>query len=283
MRRHPFTWDNIIPLIGMVFIVKLFSIALISLDTSRLGIKVFSRVFSIQSIRKSEILNKNNILIEGNDRIKSLLSQDIDSVVKTRSIETLPKGMSVKEYKVKPGDSLWTISRKFKVSASEILKVNVLQTEILYKNQIINIPVYNEKIDVSDHQINFLWPVNGLISSSYGIRRHPISGKEDFHDGIDIIADKYTPIRACESGVVTFAGYRNIAGKTVIIEHLDGFTSFYAHCDSIIVQKDQIVKRGQIIAKVGKTGYTTGYHLHFGMKLYDTSINPVKYLKELVY
>jgi murein DD-endopeptidase MepM/ murein hydrolase activator NlpD len=283
MRRHPFTWDNLIPIIGIVFLAKLFSIALISIDTSRLGIKIFSRDYSISSIKKSEILRKNNIRVEGNERLKSLLADEINSLIKPKYADSFQKGINVKEYKVKSGDSLWTISRKFKVSAAEILKVNVLQTEILYKNQVINIPVYDGKIELPDFQKNFLWPVNGLISSSYGMRRHPISGKMDFHDGIDIIADRYTPIRAVEDGVISFAGYRNIAGKTVIIEHLDGFTTFYAHCDSILVSEDQIVRKGEIVAKVGKTGYTTGYHLHFGMKLYDTSINPLKYLKEILY
>ncbi|MCK9223729.1 MAG: M23 family metallopeptidase [Candidatus Muirbacterium halophilum] len=283
MKKHPFTWDNLIPIIGIVFLGQLFSIALISLDISRLSIRVFSRDFSISSIKKSELFLKNNIQIAGNEKLKSLLADEINNILIPREIVSFQKGINIEEYKVKAGDSLWTISRKFKVSAAEILKVNVLQTEILYKNQVINIPIYTGKIELPDFNKNFIWPVNGIISSSYGYRKHPISGKADFHDGIDIIADKYTPIKAVESGVVTFAGYRNIAGKTVIIEHLDGFTTFYAHCDSINVDKDQIVHRGETIAKVGKTGYSTGYHLHFGMKLYDTSVNPIKYLKSIIY
>ena len=113
------------------------------------------------------------------------------------------------------------------------------------------------------------------ISSPYGERRHPITGAPDFHHAIDIPASKGTPIYSAADGVVTFAGKRGSYGNLVIIKHDDGKETRYAHCDTIKVSSGTKVKAGQNIATVGKTGDTTGNHLHFEVRINGKSVDPM--------
>ena len=121
------------------------------------------------------------------------------------------------------------------------------------------------------------WPIEDYryISSSYGYRIHPITNKISFHSGIDIPAPKNTSVLASDDGIVIFAGYKNGYGNVVEIEHFDNKKTLYAHNESIVVSKGSIVKKGQVIAKVGSTGNSTGNHIHFEVKVNNERINPL--------
>ncbi len=123
----------------------------------------------------------------------------------------------------------------------------------------------------------FILPVNGSISSRYGMRTHPIFGVRRMHTGIDIAAPHGTAIFAADSGVVVEAGYIRGYGNTVIIDHGGGVATLYAHCSAILVGVGQQVQRGQIIARVGSTGYATGPHLHFEVRINGDPVNPAEY------
>ena len=131
----------------------------------------------------------------------------------------------------------------------------------------------------------FLWPVQGRreISSGYGWRTHPISRRNEFHEGIDMRAPNGTPILAAEEGFVSFAGWMSGYGNTIIIDHgLDGngnrVTTLYAHNSRNIAQQGQWVERGDHIANVGSTGFSTGPHLHFEVRLNGQHTDPGPYL-----
>ena len=121
---------------------------------------------------------------------------------------------------------------------------------------------------------------NYWISSYYGNRIHPITGKRTFHYGIDMAAAQGTPVYATRSGVVTDAKYQaGGAGYYVWISHGDGYSSVYMHMTRFIVSEGEYVQAGQIIGYVGSTGGSTGPHLHFGITYKGTYVNPLNYIK----
>lgn len=123
-----------------------------------------------------------------------------------------------------------------------------------------------------------VWPVAGYVSSEYGVRRHPISGTTQRHNGIDIAAMRGTPVYAPADGVVTFAGDRGGYGLTVIIDHGYGIQTLYAHSSRLHVRAGQRVQRGDLLTDVGTTGVSTGPHLHYEVIINGQPVNPRAYL-----
>ncbi|MHB0980744.1 MAG: murein hydrolase activator EnvC family protein [Thermoleophilia bacterium] len=124
----------------------------------------------------------------------------------------------------------------------------------------------------------FIRPVDGRISSPFGYRIHPIFKVKKMHTGVDMSASMGTPIRAADSGTVIQAGWRGGYGQAVVISHGDGLATLYAHQSKILVSVGDTVTRGDIIGKVGSTGYSTGPHLHFEVRVNGTPVDPMGYL-----
>ncbi len=119
------------------------------------------------------------------------------------------------------------------------------------------------------------WPVSGRITSGFGWRTNPYSHKgKEFHQGLDIAAPYGSPLRAAGDGVVIFAGWKGSWGKVVLISHGYGYVSQYAHASSILVKVGDKIQRGQVIARLGNTGRSTGPHVHFGVAKNNQWINP---------
>lgn len=130
-------------------------------------------------------------------------------------------------------------------------------------------------MDGAPQTVPSLWPTQGVISSPYGLR----FGGTEFHQGIDIAAETGTPIVATADGVVTAAGWNSGGyGNMVDIDHGEGIATRYAHASSVVVTAGQRVRRGQIIAYVGSTGFSTGPHLHYEVRLGGHPVNPALYL-----
>ncbi len=106
-------------------------------------------------------------------------------------------------------------------------------------------------------------PVEGILTSGFGPRVHPITGRDHQHTGLDLAAPRGTPVRAAAAGRVEFAGTRGGYGKLVVIVHADGSSTYYGHLDQIAVRRGELVAAGQQVATVGSTGSSTGPHLHF--------------------
>lgn len=111
--------------------------------------------------------------------------------------------------------------------------------------------------------IHFIVPVHGTISSYYGERINPLTGKKDFHNGLDILAATGTTINAPADGQVAKIYSNTLGGLQMIIKHADGLFTGYAHLSMTLVKATDMVKQGQPIAKVGTSGESTGPHLHF--------------------
>lgn len=124
----------------------------------------------------------------------------------------------------------------------------------------------------------FAYPNDGPITSGFGMRVHPILGYGRLHAGIDFGGAYGSPIRAADAGTVIFAGWYGGYGKAVIISHGGGLTTLYGHASAIYVSEGQIVQRGQLIAAVGSTGFSTGPHLHFEVRQAGEPIDPQQYL-----
>lgn len=126
----------------------------------------------------------------------------------------------------------------------------------------------------------FTWPCpsSTRITSDYGVRTSPTSGASTNHKGIDIGADGGADIVAAAAGMVTSAAYSSAAGNYVMIDHGGGLYTVYMHASALLVSPGQEVSAGQVIAKVGSTGISTGNHLHFGVSLNGSYVSPWSYL-----
>jgi len=120
-----------------------------------------------------------------------------------------------------------------------------------------------------------LMPTEGRITSPFGFRIHPITGRKDYHKGIDIANSQGTCIFSAGSGVVTYVGYNGGYGRMVIISHGYGYKSVYAHLKSSSVKTGDSIDKGDLIALMGSTGISTGSHLHFEIHYNGKQINPL--------
>ena len=127
------------------------------------------------------------------------------------------------------------------------------------------------------------WPVPGYtaLTSLYGMRVHPITGAFKLHTGVDISAPMGASFVAAGNGVVTKATFNTAYGNMVIIDHGGGVQTLYAHGSEILVQVGQNVSTGQEVLKVGSTGYSTGAHAHFEIRINGQTVNPLDYLLKL--
>ena len=153
-------------------------------------------------------------------------------------------------------------------------EINQLEAEIqsLTTNNLIVNPNYVGGI--------MLWPLPGYtrLSSTFKMREHPITGVYKLHSGIDIPAPKGTNVLAANDGVVVKAGRNTAYGNMVMIDHGGGVLTLYGHGSEITVTLGQTVKKGDVILKVGSTGYSTGNHLHFEIRINGSPVNPLPYV-----
>ena len=123
-----------------------------------------------------------------------------------------------------------------------------------------------------------IWPTDGWVTSSFGHRVSPFTGRRQFHSGLDIAADFGTPIVAPAGGRVSFAGRKGALGKTVVVDHGYGLQTTYGHAAELFVRRGDRVDRGQRLAAVGSTGRSTGPHLHYSVKARGKHVNPANYI-----
>ncbi len=123
-----------------------------------------------------------------------------------------------------------------------------------------------------------IWPTTGRVVSGFGMRRHPIFGTNRMHTGIDIDAPAGTPVVSVAEGYVIYAGWLGGYGNTVMVQHDNQHATLYAHLRSYIVHEDQKVEQRELIGYVGSTGWSTGPHLHFEVRVNNEPVNPMNYL-----
>ena len=124
-----------------------------------------------------------------------------------------------------------------------------------------------------------LWPVEGPITGSFGERIDPFNGEGAFHTGVDISSSYGHAIVAPADGIVEYADLQNGYGRLVQIRHANGVSTRYGHLSGFAVTAGQRVQRGDVIGYVGLSGRSTGPHLHYEVRIYNTPVNPYKYLR----
>lgn len=158
------------------------------------------------------------------------------------------------------------------------VSMNTAKTEII-KDPVNRVVRIGTKTTVSRGGSRNYGVVSGKrVSSNFGWRTHPISGKKSFHDGVDIAASHGTGVYAYSAGTVSFAGWNGGYGKVVYIDHGNGLQTRYAHMSAISVRVGQSVSAGKKIGAVGSTGNSTGAHLHFEVLKYGSLKNPFNYI-----
>ncbi len=208
---------------------------------------------------KKVILDLRDMQKQKRTEIEKLVSQ---AEKKQREIEGIYDEKSNLLAKTRANkNALIALEKEFEIKESEI-------TRILESYKYGNAP--GDK---------FLWPVAGSFKSGFGYRIHPIFGYRRFHSGIDLVAPSGTLVKAADGGEVIQAGYDGGYGYSIMVYHGGGFATWYAHLSRILVSPGQRVERGQVIGLVGSTGWSTGSHLHFEVRINGAAQNPLGYLQ----
>ena len=175
-------------------------------------------------------------------------------------------------YKVQPGDTLWRIAHRHNVEVGDLQRINGISSPRSLQ--------IGRMIRISDSRPGFAKPLRIplVVTSKYGYRPHPVTGRYHHHAGIDFRAATGTRVYASKAGKVIFAGRKNGYGKIVGIEHENDFTTWYGHLSRIRVKAGQTVSQGKVIGLSGNTGISTGPHLHFEIRYKGRSEKPTKYI-----
>ena len=236
---------------------------------------------SIDSLYGTNILRNPDRLSQGT--VLRIPNQDGLSVKTAagQTIATLSKKYNVPEKSIRMANGM---DEKASIRAGqEVFIPGASQTLVTYRNSASGGGMSKKAPSVAKPAAGvsgrFSWPVVGKVTSPFGWRRHPLKRTQVFHAGIDIALPRYTPIRAAKGGQVIFAGWMNGYGRTVIIRHDSTYTSLYAHAQSLNVEKGQNVKKGTVVAAVGSSGWATGPHCHFEIRINDKPTNPMSYLR----
>jgi murein DD-endopeptidase MepM/ murein hydrolase activator NlpD len=184
---------------------------------------------------------------------------------------------------VAKNESLTGIASKYGVSVANLLDVNDLSTDVLYVGQNIFIPgarldSYSLKMAMGEL---FKCPITAKwrLSSPYGYRADPFTGVRKFHTGMDLAAPTGTPVKASLDGKVIAVSFNQVYGNYVIISHINGYQTLYAHLHTATAKVGQRLNQGDKLGLVGSTGYSTGPHLHFTVYKNGKLVNPQELIK----
>lgn len=211
------------------------------------------------------------------DRIKKLAAQT-DSLIK--SLEDLAeKENDIRKMlglKKEPVGFIMDDKAKVSYKGRTSQKIAILNRELRKRHG--SLGILGQEIASMRKRFAFtpsIWPAAGRVMSTFGYRLIPWRG---MHSGIDINNSYGAPIRSTAAGTVCYVGWRQGYGKTVMVDHGSGLSTLYGHCSGFAVRSGQTVKKGQLIAYIGTTGYTTGPHVHYEVRRSDVAINPAGYL-----
>lgn len=256
--------------------------------TGKIGLDLlidFSHNSKIKRLERTNTVLQTR-LVEVQEQIKTI-SREMDNIVamddRLRTVVGLDEvssdirdvGIGGAVYDYSQTDEISGFDENVRLS-SQLLELSKLEREVKlelnsYKELIAT---FNKKQDSLNHMPALKPVLHGVISSPFGMRRHPIYRVRRHHDGLDFSAKQGTPVYASADGVVEFARNFGGYGKTVMIDHLYGFETRYGHLNKIVVRPGQHIKRGDKIGEVGNTGISTAPHLHWEVRCNNKPLNP---------
>ncbi len=255
------------------------------------GFQNFSEgVLGIGLNRTAFLKNENGVLKAQlttlNDRLQALestLSRIVQRDNELRVLADLPK-MTEDILKAGTGGAKESNNYGLSTEGTALLERTGTLITTLERQVQLQQTSYSEIVHKMDYNKEFfkhlpaIKPAGGYYSNTgFGIRLHPVFRDYRFHEGLDITNDDGTSICAAADGVVSYTGSRGTYGKIVEIDHGYGYKTIYAHLSFIGVREGQAVKRGAVIARMGRTGVTTGTHLHYEVIKNGIRVNPVDY------
>lgn len=227
----------------------------ISINDKRLIEKINNDKLDIEFKKKQKEIEKNDIIRKANET--------------KRNMEQIQNSRAKKDNEIR---NIQDRLKKLEREENELIKKS---------NELANQIRGLQKSCTRYSSGKMMWPLpsSRRITSPFGTRVHPVYKTKKTHHGIDIAGNMGSPILAAKEGRVIVSGWQGGYGNVVIIDHGGGISSVYAHCSSLLVKAGQTVKQGQVIAKVGSTGISTGPHLHFEVRKNGTVVNPLNYTR----
>ncbi len=216
---------------------------------------------------------------------------NLEKVAQEKEIQVASLGSLANEvsamYGLKSDPILTTASSHSEFSdeqlASSIGQLYALKASAMSGVATIGIAFGSRNASVSDWvlmaQAPTLWPVDGMVTGSFGERIDPFNGEGAFHSGVDISSNYGHPVIAPADGVVTYADNMAGYGRMIVLDHGQGISTRYGHLSGFAIAAGQTVHRGDVIGYVGLSGRSTGPHLHYEVRIHDTPVNPHKYLR----
>jgi murein DD-endopeptidase MepM/ murein hydrolase activator NlpD len=234
----------------------------------------FTRLKMLTSIVKKdaeiikEIMERKKLLLESKKNILKLHDEEIQQ---KNALEGLIKSQEIKKTEI---EAIYKQKKELLTVATANKEALITMENQLEKKEQEISKVLQSYSYGSAPSGKLLWPVLGKISSGFGNRRS-YSGNLKFHAGLDIYAQSGSPVYAAETGQVIKAEYDGGYGYCILIYHGGNFATFYAHLSGFAISNGQYVQKGQVIGYVGTTGFTTGPHLHFEVRIKGAPNNPL--------
>lgn len=231
-----------------------------------------SRMFLLQKIVRKDIEMLNAIVksITAINAYQAELDKEMDEI-KAAQAEWAEKHAQADELRKERAKILYEAEEAEEKSEQEYERLAVLSENIAVMLRNLQVPSVGGTGQM-------MWPCRGEITSYYGWRIHPVFGTTRYHSGMDIAVDYGTPIMASDGGTVVYSGWLGGYGNAVMIDHGGGLVTVYGHNQSLAVREGQYVNKGHVIAYAGSTGWSTGPHCHFEVRLNGDVTEPLNYL-----
>lgn len=225
-----------------------------------------------------ELIKNRNYLSEvrdvDNDLRKILGMKNKKAMVDSSSVGGPQLIDEIIARKLTQGNMAFSVD-EFSVSFGIIHKE--IEHQVKSSREIVRYLTLQKKIENSKPSI---WPAVGYISSAFGYRIHPLTGRAEYHTGIDISNKKGTVVVASADGMASYTGWLGGYGQLVIINHGYGYSTYYAHLSKILVKHGTRIKKGDKLGLIGATGLTTGPHLHYEVRYMNSPQNPLKFVSK---